>query len=137
MMIRPMRADDLAAVAAIQSRSPHAAQWNPRDYLSRESYVAEIESAVAGFLVLLPLGSDEAEVLNIAVAAEFLRRGVGRALLAQAAARTLHLEVRASNAGAIAFYRALGFTESGRRRAYYRDPLEDAMLMSRRAPPTF
>jgi len=131
MTIRPMRPDDLAAVAAIQAQNPHAAQWNPEDYLSRESYVAEIENTLVGFLVLLPLGPAEAEILNIAISPAFRRRGIGRALLSQAAGRTLHLEVRASNAGTLAFYRALGFLESGRRRAYYRQPPEDAILMSR------
>jgi ribosomal-protein-alanine N-acetyltransferase len=131
MTIRPLQASDLAAVAAIQAAHAEAAQWDPADYLSRESYVAEIDNALAGFLVLLPLGKNEAEVLNIAVSPAFMRRGVGRALLALAAGRTLHLEVRASNANAFAFYRALGFIESGRRRAYYREPTEDAILMSR------
>jgi ribosomal-protein-alanine N-acetyltransferase len=122
---------DLPAVAAIQDAFPEAAHWNPADYLSRESYVAELDGAVRAFLVLLPLGGEEAEVLNIAVAPEFARRGAGRALLAQAGSRTLHLEVRASNARAIAFYAALGFTKSGRRSSYFRDPVEDALLMSR------
>ena len=42
------------------------------------------------------------------------------------------LEVRASNQQATAFYRALGFAESGRRLRYYADPVEDAVLMSLR-----
>lgn len=136
MIIRPMRTDDIPAVSAIQNGNPQAAHWNPQDYLARESYVAETGSEVAGFLVLLPLGPDEAEVLNIAVDPVFKRRGAGRALLAQAGGRTLHLEVRASNTDAIAFYQALGFSESGRRRAYYREPVEDAVLMRRPAPPS-
>lgn len=134
MTVRRLMQADLPAVAAIQDAAPDAAHWKPEDYLERESYVAETGSRVAGFLILLPLGEGEAEILNIAVAPEFTRRGVGRALLAQVLDRTLHLEVRASNTGAIAFYQALGFVETGRRRAYYASPREDAILMSNRPP---
>lgn len=134
MTVRPLREEDLPAVTAIQAASPHAAQWPPASYLSRESWVAELNGSVVAFLVLLPLPPDEAEVLNIAVSPDFRRRGIGRALLNHAAARTLHLEVRASNAAARAFYHSLGFKETGRRRAYYRRPSEDAILMSLRIP---
>lgn len=131
MTIRALRETDLPAVAAIQAATPHAAQWPPVSYLTRESYVAEHESAVVGFLVLLPLPPDEAEVLNIAVAPDFQRLGIGRALLKATAARTLFLEVRESNAAARAFYQSLGFRQTGRRRGYYHHPAEDAILMSR------
>jgi ribosomal-protein-alanine N-acetyltransferase len=122
---------DLPAVAAIQAATPHAAQWPPASYLTRESWVAELNGVVIGFLVLLPLPPGEAEVLNIAVSPDFQRRGVGRALLNRASPRTLHLEVRESNAAARAFYQSLGFQETGRRRAYYQHPSEDAILLSR------
>lgn len=131
MTVRPMREADLPAVAEIQAANPQAAHWPPASYLARESYVAELNGAVVGFLVLLPLAPDEAEVLNIAVSPDFQRRGIGRALLDQAAARTLHLEVRESNAAARAFYQSLGFKATGRRRAYYQHPSEDAILLSR------
>ena len=49
--------------------------------------------------------------------------------LTSAAVTEVLLEVRASNAQALEFYRALGFQETGRRRQYYADPVEDAVLL--------
>ncbi len=80
--------------------------------------------------------ADEGEVLNLAVAPAFRRRGVARLLLTALldalharGAQSLFLEVRASNAAALALYRAFGFRELGRRIAYYRAPREDAITM--------
>jgi ribosomal-protein-alanine N-acetyltransferase len=87
--------------------------------------------AVAG--VLLP----EAELESIVVSAAEQRRGVGRKLffamveeLGRVGVREVLLEVRASNQGALDFYRSLGWSETGRRPRYYADPEEDAVLMS-------
>ena len=78
----------------------------------------------------------EGQVTNIAVHPEWRRRGLGRAateaLIAEARARELEqisLEVRASNEAAIALYRTLGFYEAGRRKHFYRNPAEDAIVM--------
>jgi ribosomal protein S18 acetylase RimI-like enzyme len=88
-----------------------------------------------GFAVasLLP---PQAELETIAVAAEAQRCGVARQLFAKLAeelrkaqAMELLLEVRASNYPVIAFYRALGFAQTGSRPRYYADPIEDAVLM--------
>jgi ribosomal protein S18 acetylase RimI-like enzyme len=93
---------------------------------------------VAGFIVasLLP---PQSELEIIAVAPQFQRRGLARRLFTALAAelRTgqpvdLLLELRASNLPALAFYRSLGFTETGRRPRYYHDPIEDALQMRRR-----
>jgi ribosomal-protein-alanine N-acetyltransferase len=77
---------------------------------------------------------DELEVLLVAVAPRARRRGVGRALvealLAHANAATAHLEVRASNAAAIALYERAGFVAAGRRPRYY-EGREDAVTMRR------
>ena len=90
---------------------------------------------VVGFAVASVV-SPEAELETIAVAAEAQRRGVGERLLgalveelrAERVAELL-LEVRASNAAAIGFYRVRGFEEAGRRARYYAEPEEDAVLM--------
>lgn len=77
---------------------------------------------------------DTAELDNIAVAPEWRRQGIAGMLLDAAFDGTeavIHLEVRASNAGAAAFYRRHGFTECGIRRNYYQNPREDAILMKR------
>ena len=82
----------------------------------------------------------EAELETIVVAAESQRRGIAgllfQELIAELAERQIFevtLEVRESNEVARAFYRSLGFVESGRRRAYYACPQEDALLLRRRA----
>lgn len=79
---------------------------------------------------------EELRLMNVAVQASVRRRGVGRALvteairhgLTQAATRAI-LEVRASNAPAQSLYQSLGFVEFSRRRRYYSNPDEDAVLM--------
>lgn len=78
---------------------------------------------------------DEVEILNIAVRADTRRRGYGRLLMATAlrdAAETgilrAVLEVRTGNAPAIALYESFGFEKAGRRRGYYHDTGEDALI---------
>lgn len=81
--------------------------------------------------------ADEIELLFVATAPPWQRRGIARDLLnqvlaavrAEGAVRAL-LEVRPSNGAAVALYSSLGFSEIGRRRRYYDDG-EDALLMAR------
>jgi ribosomal-protein-alanine N-acetyltransferase len=80
----------------------------------------------------------ESELLNLAVDPELRRGGVGRMLLVAAidwltlrGARETFLEVRASNAAAIALYEGAGFRAVGRRPGYYQRPPEDAILYRR------
>jgi [ribosomal protein S18]-alanine N-acetyltransferase len=107
--------------------------WPPR----RAAFVAEDagSGAVVGFVVF-GLTPPEAELESIAVAAGYQRQGVARRLFEAATGELrrvqvseVFLEVRESNEPAKALYRALGFTESGRRKGYYADPVEDAILM--------
>ena len=84
----------------------------------------------------------QAELETIAVTGGGQRRGVARRLFAAlagelgaAGVKDVLLEVRASNAPALGFYRALGFQESGRRPRYYADPVEDAVLLELRLRP--
>lgn len=97
--------------------------------------VAELDGAVAGYLVAW-FAADEGELANVAVASPMRGRGVGAALvdalLADAAARgvnAVYLEVRESNHAARALYASRGFAEVGRRRHYYRRPVEDALVL--------
>ncbi len=80
---------------------------------------------------------EELRLMNLAVAPHARRRGLGTWLVRQAleearqtTGRRAVLEVRASNEAARALYRNLGFRETGRRRQYYVDPVEDAVLMA-------
>ncbi len=93
----------------------------------------EEENTILGALIL-QICMDEAEILTVATAKNARRRGIGRALIAYAIREigrevSVFLEVRARNAGAIAFYEALGFSVYGTRKRYYRDPPDDALLM--------
>ena len=79
---------------------------------------------------------DESDMMNIAVDPQYRRQGIAQALveelvkcLARKGSRCLTLEVRASNAGAIARYGKLEFVQVGLRKNYYRNPREDAMIL--------
>jgi [ribosomal protein S18]-alanine N-acetyltransferase len=98
--------------------------------------------SLAGYVVALVVGPD-AEIADLAVAPSSRRRGVGQALMERAASelarrgvRSLYLEVRESNVGARTLYEANGFRPVGRRRGYYRQPVEDALLLKREIGPT-
>ncbi len=130
-----MTESDADAVAALQRACPEAAQWKAEPGQGRAVLVAEADGAVAGFAVWQELPGGEAELLNLAVEPRLRRRGVGRALLRSMQGRRIWLEVRASNEAAIRFYQSLGFSRCGLRRAYYRDPVEDAVLMVREPDP--
>ena len=89
-------------------------------------------AAYAGAQVLF----DEAEILNIAVAPEYRRRGLARALMTaldrafvQRGVSRAYLEVRRSNLPAHTLYLSLGYREIGVRRNYYTSPVEDAIVM--------
>lgn len=78
----------------------------------------------------------ETDMLNLAVAPEVRRQGIGRALeealeaaIIARGSHRLSLEVRASNAPALALYAAAGFQQVGRRKDYYFHPREDALIL--------
>jgi ribosomal-protein-alanine N-acetyltransferase len=98
--------------------------------------------ALLGYVVALVVGP-EAEIADLALAPEARGRGIGRALLertlaelAEGGVRTLYLEVRESNRAARSLYDAYGFDSVGRRRGYYREPVEDALVLRREIGPT-
>lgn len=100
--------------------------------------VAKEEDRVIGYCgayVIL----DEGDINQVAVAPEYRGKGVGRRMLAelleqleQAGAEAVTLEVRKSNAAAIALYEALGFAVEGVRKNFYEKPVEDALIMWKR-----
>ena len=78
----------------------------------------------------------EADMMNLAVDPEYRRMGVGKKLveklidaLSEEAVHSLTLEVRASNENAIRLYQSMEFKEVGRRKNYYRNPREDALIL--------
>ena len=140
-MIRPMRSEDREAVACLLTSAPGSAQWSAQDLSELEEIGVKlwvcVEAGQLAGLMAWREAAREAEILNVAVASALQRKGVGSELmgatLREAAAKgvgKVFLEVRESNAGAREFYMKLGFAETGRRRGYYRDPAEDALLFS-------
>lgn len=131
MLIRPIRRDDLSAIDAIQLESPQAAHWPAIAYLDTVCMVA-VEETIVGFAAGRQLVADEAEILNIAVARQWRRRGVGGMLMKALLERLsgeIFLEVRTSNVEAIRLYESLGFARAGTRKLYYAEPDEDAIVL--------
>ena len=94
---------------------------------------------IIGGYIAARVVAGELHINNIGVREEMRRGGVGSALLraalergARYGARTALLEVRVSNEVAQALYRRHGFLTVGRRRGYYKEPTEDALIMTRR-----
>jgi len=122
---------DLEAIGRIQAASPTAARWRPKDYLGHLCLVAEESGGIAGFIVARE-AAGEYEILNLAVAPDRRRRGVGRQLLSALLGRVsgpVFPEVRASNRAARRLYESCGFHPVGIRENYYRDPTESAIVM--------
>lgn len=102
-----------------------------------EFLVAQGENGeILGYCAMMTV-LDEGDISNVAVAPEVRRQGIGRALVEEmlrlARLRALSfvtLEVREHNEGAIALYSQAGFVPVGRRRGYYEQPREDALLMT-------
>jgi [ribosomal protein S18]-alanine N-acetyltransferase len=94
-------------------------------------------SPLSGYVVAW-FAADEGEIANLAVAPEARGSGIGAALLDEALAEAgrrgasaVYLEVRDSNDTARRLYGSRGFEEVGRRRGYYRRPVEDAVILRR------
>jgi len=139
--IRAFVPADAAAVSEILRGSPEASQWTEwgfKELLGWRAVLALVSEEgrkVIGFIIGRQVGG-EAEILNAAVIVTKRRKGEGGALLkaviAEFRARQVSrvfLEVRESNEAGIAFYEKHGFSKTGRRVGYYRDPDEAAIVM--------
>lgn len=137
----PMDRSHLDAVAALE-RVCFSKPW-PRSMLEDELYNPNVSLVVAEGEDGTVLGYGEIGVVldegcleKIAVDPACRRQGVAEAILSaylrfgRAKLAFLTLEVRTSNEAAIALYQKLGFEEVGRRKGYYTDPREDAVLMT-------
>jgi ribosomal-protein-alanine N-acetyltransferase len=122
-------------------KAANSAPWSDRSFRN------EITNPQAIFLVafyqnkLVGFGGlwtcvDEAHITTLAVAEEYRRRGIGRAIMLQLLRRGQErgmtcstLEVRAGNSAAIELYKSLGYLDTARRKGYYPDNREDAVVM--------
>lgn len=141
---RPMREDDLPAVLGIE-RVAYRFPWSPGIFqdclhVGYSCWVMTVDDRVAGYGIL-SVAAGECHVLNVCVSNEYQGAGLGRAIMehlvdvaADHGAELILLEVRPSNRRAVKLYRGLGFSEVGRRRAYYPDDpgREDALVLARR-----
>jgi ribosomal-protein-alanine N-acetyltransferase len=140
--MRAMTLEDVDAVLAIE-QAVQAYPWTRGNFIDAldNGYICRVDEEqdeIRGYAVLRPV-LDEAELLSIGVAAGHQRKGLGREMLLEildlACERDMlrvFLEVRASNAAAIALYRSAGFREIGVRRDYYKNASgsEDAITMA-------
>ena len=140
--IRKMRSGDLPRVMEIELAT-FTMPWSEatfRGLLRRtdsDLFVAERGSTVIGYAVFWSV-TDQGELGNVAVSPQYRGKGIGTKLVEAVLERALEkgvrevfLEVRKSNLGAQNLYKAFGFFEVGKRRNYYLEPLEDALVMKR------
>ncbi len=142
LTIRKMTVDDVSAVVDLDKKS-FSLPWPERSFRleltdnpASRCWVAELDGKLVGMIVVW-LIVDEAHVATIATHPDYRRQGIGKRLLAHAlrhmirdGARSSFLEVRESNFAAQEMYRKFGYEITGRRRRYYRDNDEDAVLMN-------
>lgn len=142
MIIQKMTEKEIDEVAALE-KQVFSRPWSRQGFLDTLAmdnviFLTAIEEGrLAGYCGVY-LSIDEGEITNVAVAPEYRRHGIGRQLVQELMKRgeekgvsRFLLEVRASNEGAIALYRELGFTDGGRRKNFYEFPREDALVMIR------
>jgi len=147
--IIPMSEHDLLEVVEIEEKSG-LSRWGWAAYyaelqggnrelmlVARPVSLSALESStIVGYIVARETAG-ELHINNVAVRAEYQRRGIGRALLSRVLeeglrrnAKTAFLEVRSANLAAQALYEKSGFKAIARRANYYSEPLEDAVVMS-------
>lgn len=124
----------------LERHAATAAHWAESDYQrlflpeAAERLALVLEEAEVQAFIVARVAAAEWEIENVAVAGPARRRGLGARLLGELlnrlrarGAEAVFLEVRASNQAARALYEKWAFVECGRRKAYYRDPGEDAL----------
>ncbi len=142
--IRRLAYADLPQVIAIERRA-FPTPWSLAMFvleLSKASGIClagTIDGRIVGYLVCSRYDTVW-HIMNVAVDDRLLRRGIASMLLehlfdtADEPGAQYTLEVRTSNSGAIELYERFGFRPAGRRRAYYHDNREDALIMWRTVP---
>ena len=140
--IRKMTVEDVPAVTALDQIS-FSLPWPERSFRfevtdnpASRCWVAEVDGRVVGMIVAW-LFVDEAHIATLATHPDFRRQGIAQKLLSHVlklamkeGAVSSFLEVRESNIAAQEMYRKFGYEDTGRRKRYYKDNDEDAILMT-------
>jgi ribosomal-protein-alanine N-acetyltransferase len=140
--IRAAELKDVPAIRTLELQEPNASHWAANQYeklIETGIVLVAVQSGtVCGFIAaqILP---GELEIQNVVVGREFMRKGIATDLVCEIIARAraanmsgIILEVRESNHAARNLYFKSDFCAVGRRRAYYRNPQEDAILYAKR-----
>ncbi len=140
MIITKMIPDHVPQIAELEKLC-FSDPWNEASVASELTnklslwLVAEDGGTVAGYVGSQTV-MDETDMMNIAVHPDYRRQGIARELihglisaLKEKGSRCLTLEVRESNAPAIALYGSEGFQQVGLRKNYYRHPKENAIIL--------
>ena len=141
------RLEDVTAVVALERGVAQAPHWGEGEYVAmvrggaeefvrRCLLVAERGGELIGFAVGKVIAGETGELESVVVRAGARREGVGRALCEAVigwcdgeGAATVELEVRSANVAAVGLYEGLGLKKVGSRKDYYREPVDDAVLM--------
>ena len=143
VVLRPATSSDLPEVASLE-RACYGDPWPASAFASLPgnarvffTVAQDVRGRLAGYVVAWYV-MDEGELANLAVVPNLRGQGIGKALLdamiSDAESRgtsQLYLEVRESNAAARRLYSGQKFEEVGRRKRYYRNPTEDALILRR------
>lgn len=144
--VRDAKPGDMPRMLELEREAPTSAHWRESDYwrifaeavVKRVALIAESDRKIVGFIVLACVGPDW-ELENIVVATSARRYGVATRLMREGLARAkscgaerVFLEVRESNDAARGLYGKWLFRETGKRKGYYSNPAEDALVYEKR-----
>ena len=141
MQILPILESDAKELAELDKKC-FSVPWSEKSFEDESKnkiavyYVAKIDEKIVGYAGFWHV-ADEGDITNIAVSPECRRQGIASKLLEQLIAEAkqrklelLTLEVRESNVAAITLYERYGFEKIGKRKRFYTNPEEDALIMT-------
>ena len=142
LTIKNMQPEDVDEVVAIEKQS-FSDPWSKENFLAELDlpfswvWVAKVDEELVGYCCCWEI-EEELQIANLAVHPEFRNQGLGKKILqeilnraCQRKVKKVTLEVRESNQFGLKLYQAFGFTEVGRRKKYYRKPVEDGLILAK------
>ena len=142
LVIQSMQPEDVDEVVKIEQHS-FSDPWSKHNFMAELNlpfswvWAAKIKNRLAGYCCCWEI-EEELQIANLAVHPEFRNQGIGKKILreilnraCQRKVKKVTLEVRQSNQFGLKLYQAFGFTEVGRRKKYYRKPVEDGLILAK------